>query len=159
MDKGDQDSQIPPVEFPLMGMRNVPNHQKNLFLLSIMTCPVTVVGNTFLMGLLLENLETCYRSTTLVVPWLGTALFLLTAMLVQCPSPFSCMECFLLVATSYNEYLLVCHPLLSITLLSWKCCLQKTAAPWLGGFLSSTAIILFLPQTHFEALTCWTTSS
>ena len=119
---------------------------------------LTVIS-TFLMGLLLQNLETCYSSINLVVSRLGTAQSLLTAMFVLFPAPFACMERFLLVATSYNDYLLVCHPLLSVTLLSWKYCLQKTAAPWLEGFLSSTAIILFLPKTYFVALACWTTSA
>jgi len=51
-----------------MGMRNVPNLQKNLFNLSLMTYPVMVIANTLLMRLLVENLETCYNSSNLVVP-------------------------------------------------------------------------------------------
>ena len=146
------------MEFPLTGMGNVPNLQKNLFLLSLMTCPVIVVRNTLLMGLLVENLETCYSSTTLTVPWLGTAQSLLTTMLMLFPAPLACTECFLLVATSYDEYLVVCHPLLSARLMNWRGCFHKRTAPWLGGFLSSRGIILFLSQIHFMAPTYWTTS-
>ncbi|KAK4806050.1 hypothetical protein QYF61_007027 [Mycteria americana] len=72
---------------------------------------------------------------------------------------FACTECFLLVGTSYNQYLAVRHPLLSARLMNWKGCVQETAAPWLGGLLSSTVIIWFLSQIHFVAPMYWTTCS
>ncbi|PKU33777.1 hypothetical protein llap_15919 [Limosa lapponica baueri] len=69
MGKWDEGNQTLSMEFPLMGIGNILNQQKNLFLLCIMKCPMIEVGNTLLkVGLLLENLETCYSSTILTVP-------------------------------------------------------------------------------------------
>jgi len=58
----------------------------------------------------------------------GMTQCLLTTMLVPFPAFVACMECFLLVATSY-EYLDVCMTLLSARLVSCKGCLQKATAP------------------------------
>ena len=134
-------------------MGKVPSFRINLFILSLLLCHILEVWNTFVMGLLLGILETCYSSTTL------TAQSLLPARVVLFPAPFAFMEWFWLVATSYKEYLAVCHPLLSVRLMNCKGCLQKAIAPWLGGFLSPTLIILFSSPLHFVALMYCTTSS
>ena len=105
-----------------MGMGNVPNLQKNLFLLPPMTCPIIAVGNSLSMGLLVENMETCYSSATLTVLPLGTAPSLLTALLGLFPAPLAGTEWLLLVATCYEQYLALCHPLLSARLRNWKGC-------------------------------------
>jgi len=66
-DKGGYDNQTSSKSFH-NGNGESPNLEKNLFLLSLMPCPLTVDVNTLIMELLMGILETCYSSTSLTVP-------------------------------------------------------------------------------------------
>ncbi|XP_068770304.1 olfactory receptor 6B1-like [Struthio camelus] len=171
VEEGEWDNRTFPMEFLLLGMRNVPSLQTLLFLLLLMICLVTMVVNILIVVLVvadrhlhtpmyfflgnLSSLETCYSST--ILPRL-LASFLTGNRTISAHGrmaqlyflvSFAVSECYLLAMMSYDRYLAICQPLLYASLMSWKVSLQLAAASWLLGVLISTVVTSFLSHLRF----------
>ncbi|KAM6350656.1 LOW QUALITY PROTEIN: olfactory receptor 6B1-like [Alca torda] len=160
MEKHEEDNQTSLTEFLLMGMGDMPTLQIPLFLLLLVIYLVTMVGNILIVVLVvleqhlhtpmytflgtLSSLETWYSSTTL--PQLPAS-FLTGEFYFF--SSFVTTECYLLGAMSCDRYLAVCQPLLYVSCMTWKVCLQLVAASWLMDVFVSATVTAFLSQINF----------
>ncbi|KAM9604139.1 olfactory receptor 5AP2-like [Morphnus guianensis] len=171
MAERENDNGTSSTDFVLLGIRDVPILQNLLFLLLLMICSVTMVGNILIVVLVvadrhlhtpmyfflgnLSSLETCYSST--ILPRL-LASFLTGDNSISAHgcmaqfyffASFATTECYLLAAMSYDRYLAICQPLLYASLVTWKVSLQLAAASWLGSSLLLMAVTVFLSQLEF----------
>ncbi|NXG94141.1 OR6B1 protein, partial [Stercorarius parasiticus] len=171
MEKHEEDNQTSPTEFLLLGMGDMPTLQIPLFLLLLTIYLVTMVGNILIVVLVvleqhlhtpmytflgtLSSLETWYSSTTLpqlLASFLtGNRAISVHGCMAQFYffSSFVATECYLMGAMSYDRYLAICQPLLYVSHMTWKFCLQLVAASWLVGVFVSATVTAFLSQINF----------
>jgi len=102
----------------------------------------------------LSSLEIFYSSTTLPQMMARFVAGHSAISAYHIASTVSCTFCntedLLLGITFYDQYWAVCHPLFSTRHMNLDMCLQRTPAPLLGVFLSSTVIISVMSQVQFR---------
>ncbi|XP_053305969.1 olfactory receptor 1G1-like [Spea bombifrons] len=158
--------------FILLGFYEYLHTQTLLFLMFLTVYLLCLLGNTFLiiliitdsrlhtpMYLLLSNLsvvDICI--TSLIFPR-----FLLTFLRMKSISFFECMlqvylfigfestEYLLLTVMSYDRYVAICHPLHYYLILNKKLCALLVATTWIIGMLDPAVVIILLSTLSFCA--------
>ncbi|XP_024078101.1 olfactory receptor 6B1-like [Terrapene carolina triunguis] len=171
MADGEWGNQTSVTEFILLGFGNRSELQTLLFLLFLMIYTVTMVGNIFIIALVVADqhlhtpmyfflgnlscLETCYSYT--ILPRILTSLLTgdRTISFSRCFMQFylfACLagtECYLLSVMSYDRYLAICKPLHYAALMNGRFCLQLAAGSWISGFVTNSVTIFFMSQLTF----------
>ncbi|XP_060111204.1 olfactory receptor 6B1-like [Heteronotia binoei] len=158
-------------EFLLLGFGDQPETQIVLFLLFLAIYIITIVGNLFIITLVITDrhlhtpmyfflgnlscLEFFYSST--ILPRMLATFFAggKTISVNECIVQYYFFgfllgtECYLLTAMSYDRYLAVCRPLHYGNLMDCRICLQLAAGSWFSGFLANNIVIYFISQLFF----------
>ncbi|XP_069502257.1 olfactory receptor 5AR1-like [Ambystoma mexicanum] len=151
-------------EFILLGLTNIPELQRLLFVLFLSVYLTTLAGNIVIVMITrldprlhtpmyfflgnLSFLDLCYSSVTLpkmLVDFLskrkvisfGGCIAQLSFFISLC-----CTENFLLAVMAYDRYVAICRPLHYTNIMSMNSCLIMAISCWLGGFLYSLVHIL-----------------
>ncbi|KAM6133871.1 olfactory receptor 5G3-like [Phoenicopterus ruber ruber] len=158
-------------EFSLMGFTEDPVAQVTLFLMFLLTCLVTTLGNLGLIALIraspqlhspmyyfLGNLafvDLC--SSTVITPKMlvdflwerkGTAYAGCVAQ-VSIFDLFGMTEHFLLAAMAYDRYVAVCHSLVYPLVMSPKCCFQLVTGSYLVGLTNGVGQTIGMSNLSF----------
>ncbi|XP_075768297.1 olfactory receptor 2AP1-like [Pelodiscus sinensis] len=158
-------------EFILFGFGDLPGLRLLLFLFFQVIYAVTVVGNLFIVVLVVADrhlhtpmyfflvnlscLEICYSSA--ILPRLLASLLTgdRTISVSGCMtqfyfvSIFGATECYLLAAMCYDRYLAICKPLHYGACMNGGLCLQLATGSWLSGLLAGTVPMSFMSQLFF----------
>ncbi|XP_036885595.1 olfactory receptor 2A2-like [Sturnira hondurensis] len=88
---------------------------------------------------MLANLVTQNRAISFVPRIMQTFLYL----------SFAAIECLILVAMSYDQYVAICHPLHYTVIMSWTVCTVLATMSWSCGFLQALINVLLLLRLPF----------
>ncbi|XP_053308378.1 uncharacterized protein LOC128470510 [Spea bombifrons] len=146
-------------EFIFVGLSEVPEIQRLLFVVFLCIYMISVLGNTSLilayrfspdlntpMYFYLANLsflEICYISATVPKMLAGLSATRNAISFHGCAVQLYCFillggtECYMLAAMAYDRHNAICHPLLYSALMNRSVCIQLIAGSWLVGAANS----------------------
>ncbi|XP_060118493.1 olfactory receptor 5AR1-like isoform X2 [Heteronotia binoei] len=157
--------------FILMGITDRSELQVPLFIVFLIVYIMTLVGNFGMITLIrtdsrfhtpmyyflshLSFLDACYSS---VVSPKMLANFLAVKKVILFPSCaaqlffytlFAATECYLLAAMAYDRYVAICNPLLYMTVMSHRVCVQLVAGSYVVGLVNAMAETASIFQLSF----------
>ncbi|NXJ66165.1 O1019 protein, partial [Rostratula benghalensis] len=158
-------------EFILLGITDIWELQLILFVLFLLICVASLVGNTIMIALIRldSRLHTpmyffLYHlslvdlgNTSAVAPKMLLSFFegRKAISLLGCAAQMYfcgvCMitECYLLAAMAYDRYMAVCNPLLYVATMSQKVCVQLAVGSYLMSTVSQTVLVSSVFSLHF----------
>ncbi|NXT55611.1 O1019 protein, partial [Pluvianellus socialis] len=158
-------------EFILLGITNIWELQVILFVLFLLICVTSLVGNLGMIVLIRLNSQLhspmyfflCHLSlvdlgnSSAVAPKMLVSFFeeRKTISLAGCAAQmFFCgvciiTECYLLAAMAYDRYVAICNPLLYVATMSQKVCVQLAAGSYIISTASQTLLVSSVFSLHF----------
>ncbi|NWY62487.1 O1019 protein, partial [Chionis minor] len=158
-------------EFILLGITDIWKLQVILFVLFLLICVTSLVGNLGMIVLIRLNSQLhtpmyfflCHLSlvdlgnSSAVAPKMLVSFFeeRKTISLAGCAAQmFFCgvciiTECYLLAAMAYDRYVAICSPLLYVATMSQKVCVQLAAGSYIISTASQTLLVSSVFSLHF----------
>ncbi|NXS95359.1 O1019 protein, partial [Jacana jacana] len=158
-------------EFVLLGITDIRELQVILFVLFLLICVASLVGNLIVIALIRldSRLHTpmyfflCHLSLVDLVISSAVAPKMLLSFfegrkaisLLGCAAQmYFCgvciiTECYLLTAMAFDRYMAICNPLLYVVTMSQKVCVQLAAGSYVMSTVSQTVLVSSVFSSHF----------
>ncbi|XP_014719564.3 olfactory receptor 5H2-like [Equus asinus] len=158
-------------EFVLTGLSYQLEWQIPLFLVFLVICLITIVGNLGLTALICNDphlhtpMYLFLGSLAFMDAWISSTVtpkmlvnFFATNQMIslsECMLQFfsfafsATTECFLLAAMAYDRYVAICKPLLYLVIMTNRLCIRLLVALFLCGLIHSAFHVLFLLRLTF----------